>query len=122
MRSSTLIIDRLALLLTGIVLTATGVVLAGWRAGWLAAAWPATPDRITTAPGSAMTAQPWWPWACAAAGLPAVLLGVWWLLAHLPRRAVNALLLPGSGREGRLLILPAGAAETAASVFAEAPG
>ena len=52
----------------------------------------------------------------------AVLLGLWWLLAHLPRRSVGLLTLPGSGKAGRLRVDPSGPAATAADILADTPG
>lgn len=122
MRRSTLVLDRLTALLTGLLLLAAGAALIAWPTGRLARLWPGTPDRLATGSALRVTDQAWWPWACGAAGALAVVAGAWWLLAHLPRRGIDALLLPGSGREGRLLLAPDGPAEAAASVFAETPG
>ncbi|GAA0228730.1 hypothetical protein [Cryptosporangium japonicum] len=122
MRRSTLVLDRLAALVAGVVLLGLGAALVAWPTGWLADQWPGTPDRISTGSADDVVTASWWPLASGAAGVLAVVLAAWWLLAHLPRRGVGALLLSGSDRSGRLVLSPAGPADTAASVFAETPG
>lgn len=93
-----------------------------WPAGWLDQLWPAFPERITTEPGLTGTDQPWWPRACGAVGLLAAVAGVRWLVAHLPQRRIGVVLLDGSGRDGRLLLAPAGPVGVAAQILAETPG
>src|SRR5690349_18098269 len=102
----TIVLDRAAAFVLGLALLAAGAAAVAWPAGWLDRLWPSVPQRVTTQPGLTAVDQPWWPWACGAAGLLAVLAGARWLLAHLPQRRVGAVLLPGSGRDGRLLLVP----------------
>lgn len=122
MRRSVLAVDRIAALLLGLVLLAAGVAAAGWYNGGLRRLWPAFPKELSTAGASDVLNTGWWPWAAGGAGALAVLLGLWWLIAHLPRRGVGMLVLPGSGKSGRLLVDPAGPAGTAAEVLADTPG
>jgi hypothetical protein len=115
-------LDRVLTLLTGIVLLVLGLGAAGWGAGWLVEVWTSAPRTLQLRTATDAFALSWWPWAAGIAGAVLVLLGLWWLLAHLPRRGVGMLPLPGSGKEGRLLIDPSGAASTAADVLADTPG
>lgn len=117
-----LALDRLLALLAGVVLLVIGVATAAWGAGWLDSVWKASPQTLQLQTATDTFAQAWWPWAAGIAGAVFILLGLWWLLAHLPRTGVGSLTLPGSNKSGRLLIDPAGAASTAADVLAETPG
>ncbi|MBA3488809.1 MAG: hypothetical protein H0T78_04555 [Longispora sp.] len=122
MRRFVLGLDRILAVLLGLILFIAGVGTAAWYNGGLRRLWPQTPKRISTDRLSDLLNTDWWPWATGGGGALAVLLGLWWLIAHLPRRGAGPLVLPGSGKPGRLLIDPAGAASTAADVLAEAPG
>jgi hypothetical protein len=122
MRRSVLALDRIVAVVLGLILLATGVAAAGWYSGGLRRMWPAFPKKLSTARASDVLNTGWWPWAAAGLGGLAVLLGLWWLIAHLPRRGVGMLVLPGSGKSGRLLVDPSGPAGTAAEVLADTPG
>lgn len=122
MRRSVLGLDRVAAVLLGLVLLTAGIVIAGWYNGTLRHLWPAVPKKLSTAGAGDVFSTGWWPWAAGAAGALAVLLGLWWLISHLPRRGVGLLVLPGSGKTGRLLVDPAGTAATAAEILADTPG
>lgn len=122
MRRSVLGLDRVLAVLLGLILLAAGIATAAWYNGGLRKLWPQFPKELSTDGASDVLAMSWWPWVAGVAGALAVLLGLWWLLAHLPRRGVGMLVLPGSGRPGRLLVDPAGATTTAAEVLADSPG
>src|SRR5918994_94451 len=122
MRRSVLGLDRFLAILLGLVLFAVGVGAIGWYAGWLRDVWAATPKTLSTAGATDVVEMLWWPWATLGVGILAVILGLWWLIAHLPRRGVGMLVLPGSGKAGRLLVDPAGPANAAADTLAETPG
>ncbi|WP_030441502.1 hypothetical protein [Actinoplanes subtropicus] len=122
MRRFVLGLDRVAAVLLGLIMVMVGVAAADWYNGGIRDLWPAVPKKLSTAAAGHLLATPWWPWAAGGAGTLAALLGLWWLLAHLPRRGVGMLVLPGSGKPGRLLVDPAGVASTAAEVLAESPG
>ncbi|GAB3471713.1 alkaline shock response membrane anchor protein AmaP [Kineococcus endophyticus] len=115
-------LDRLAAIVVGLVLLVLGLAAAAWGAGWLVQVWAAAPQQLTLQTATDTFATAWWPWAAGIAGAVCILLALWWLLAHLPRRGVGELSLKGSDKSGRLLIDPAGAAATAADVLAETPG
>ena len=122
MRRSVLGLDRVLAILLGLILLVAGLGAIAWYSGGLRRLWPEFPRRISTDGASDVLNTDWWPWAGGAAGALAVLLGIWWLLAHLPRRGAGTLVLPGSGKAGRLLADPAGIATTAAEVLADTPG
>jgi hypothetical protein len=122
MRRTVLGLDRIAAVLLGLVLLALGVVTAAWSNGVLYRLWPQFPHQLSTGRTTEILNTTWWPWASGGVGGLAVLLGLWWLIAHLPRGRVGTLVLPGSGRSGRLLADPSGIAGTAAEVLAETPG
>jgi hypothetical protein len=122
MRRSVLALDRVMAVLLGLILFVAGLAAAGWYNGGLRRLWPEFPKKLSTAAASDVLNTGWWPWAAGGVGALAVLLGLWWLLAHLPRRGVGMLVLPGSGKPGRLLVDPSGPASTAAEVLAYTPG
>jgi hypothetical protein len=122
MRRSVIGLDRFLAIVAGLCLLVVGAAAIGWYAGWLVDVWPATPKRLSTAGAADVLDMSWWPWAAVGAGIPAVILGLWWLIAHLPRRGVGMLVLPGSGKTGRLLVDPAGPANAAADTLADTPG
>jgi hypothetical protein len=122
MRRSVLGLDRILAILLGLILLAVGAAAAGWHSGGLRRLWPAFPKRLSSAGATDVLNAGWWPWTAAGVGTLTVLLGLAWLVAHLPRRGVGLLVLPGSGKTGRLLVDPAGSASTAAEVLADSPG
>ncbi|WP_045741945.1 hypothetical protein [Actinoplanes rectilineatus] len=122
MRRSVLGLDRAAAILTGLLLVIAGAVIAGWYDGGLVRLWPSVSRELSTGGAGDVLDTAWWPWAAGAAGTLAVVLGLWWLAAHLPRRGAGLLVLPGSGASGRLLLDPAGTAGAAAEALADTPG
>jgi len=107
-------------LLLGLVLIALGVAAVGWQYGFLQSVWPDVEDqigvdsaRVTDAPNAAVLAG--------AIGCALVVIGLWWLLAHLPRRSVAPLRLPAGEQPGRLIVEPGPAVATAAEVLADEP-
>jgi hypothetical protein len=122
MRRSVLGLDRIVAVLFGLILFVVGVGTAAWYSGGLRRLWPQFPKKVSTDKASDWLNTTWWPWAAGTVGALAVLLGLWWLIAHLPRRSVGTLVLPGSGKAGRLLADPSGIAATAAEVLADTPG
>jgi len=120
MRRAVLGLDRVLVLLLGLVLLAAGVAAVGWQTGFLADLWPAAPDRLDVdsrrlSDGSA------YPAVLALTGVVLVGLGLWWLVAHLPRRGVGSLRLPAGSRAGSLTVDPGPAVATAADVLADDP-
>lgn len=112
------LVDRLAAALTGLLLVAAGLALVLW---WTRV--PASvPDTVDTGSVRRVLAQPWWPWALGAGGVLLLLIGVRWLLAHVPRRGTDRLQLPGTSADGRLRAASDPVARAAAEVLAATPG
>lgn len=122
MSRSVLALDRVLTFLLGLVLLVAGVAAIAWQTGQLARVWPATPDELRLRPAESVTDAPWWPWVAGVVGVVAVLLGLWWLLSHIPRRAVATVALPGAEGRGGLRIDPSAATTTAAEVLSNIPG
>lgn len=120
MRRSVLAVDRVLLLLLGLVLVVVGVAAVGWQVGFLADVWPAAPGEVAV-DSTRLTDASGYPLLTALLGVVLVGLGLWWLLAHLPRRSVGPLPLPTGDRAGRLTVDPGPAVATAAEVLAEDP-
>ncbi|GIG23666.1 hypothetical protein Cch01nite_43900 [Cellulomonas chitinilytica] len=115
-----LAVDRVVVLLLGVLLVVAGVAAVGWQQGFLADLWPDVPDSVQVDTGTVTTAGSY-PALAGAVGVVLVGLGLWWLLAHLPRRSVGTLRLPGSDQPGRLEVDPGPAVATAADVLADDP-
>lgn len=122
MRRSVIGLDRFLAIVAGLCLLVAGAAAAAWYTGWLTDLWAATPVGLSTGGATDVLEKSWWPWAAITGGVLAVILGLWWLIAHLPRRGVGMLVLPGSGKTGRLLVDPAGPAGAAADTLADTPG
>lgn len=98
MSRSALVTDRVAALVAGVLMLALGVLAIVWWSG----RWSALPDQIDAGGLRDLLGQPWWPWAAGLAGLALLVLGVWWLAAHLRSQKVGRMALPGSSQEGKL--------------------
>ena len=122
MSRSVLRFDRLAALVLGLVLVAAGAAAAAWGLGQLTRVWAGAPQSLSTAGAGDVCGQSWWPGAAAAAAVLLALLGLWWLLAHVPRRSTGPLRLAGSDRSGALAVDGSSAAAVAADVLTETPG
>ncbi|MGI4895322.1 MAG: hypothetical protein ACRYF3_09435 [Janthinobacterium lividum] len=115
-------LDRFMAFVAGLVLIVVGLAAAAWGAGWLDKVWSSAPQTLQLKTASDAFAESWWPWVAGIGGGVFILLALWWLLSHLPRRGVGPLTLPGSGKSGRLTVDPSGTAAIAADVLAETPG
>lgn len=114
----TLAVDRVAAFVVALVLIAGGAAALIWWFRLVA-------DLPTSVPASTLhdaSTRSWWPWAVAVGGLVLVLVGLRWLVAHLPRRAVSHLSLPGSDRSGRLRVACRPLAAAAAESMRTTPG
>jgi hypothetical protein len=120
MRRSVLAFDRVLVLLLGLVLVVVGVAAVGWQVGFLASVWPEVPDEVMVDSGQ-LTGAPDLAALAGHTGGALVIIGVWWLLAHMPRRSVGSLRLPAGEQPGRLVVDPGPAVATAAAVLAEDP-
>jgi hypothetical protein len=116
-------LDRFLALLLGLVLVALGAAVGAWGLGQLTRVWPSAPGQVSTGPVTNALGASWWAGAAAAGAVVLGLLGLWWLLAHIPRRSTGGpLRLSGSDRSGALSVDGSAAAQTAAEVLAETPG
>jgi hypothetical protein len=120
MRRSVLAFDRVVVLLLGLVLVAVGVAAVGWQTGFLTSLWSDAPDELAV-DSAQVTEGSSYALLAGLVGAALVLLGLWWLLAHLPRRSVGALRLPSGDAPGRLVVEPGPAVATAAEVLADDP-
>ncbi|KRD43746.1 hypothetical protein ASE38_05935 [Cellulomonas sp. Root930] len=120
MRRSILGFDRVLVLLLGLLLILVGVAAVGWQTGFLESLWPDVPDEVAVDSGQ-VTGSSSFAALAGIVGGALVVIGLWWLLAHLPRRSVGSLRLPSGAQPGRLLVDPGPAVATAAEVLAEDP-
>ncbi|MEO9220981.1 MAG: hypothetical protein ABI251_04225 [Mycobacteriaceae bacterium] len=118
MKRRVVALDRLCALVLGVALIALGVGAVMWRRGALSWA------RPTLSAGwlVSATAARWWPWAAGAAGVLLILVGLWWLSVHVPRRGLGEIRLPGSDAAGILRANSNAIAAAAADSLAESPG
>lgn len=121
-RRGVLGLDRTLAALLGLVLVAVGAAAAVWAAGWPPALARHLSGDLSTGPVTDVLQASWWAWVALLAGVVLALLGLWWLLAHVPRSGVGMLGLAGTRRTGRLLIDPTAATRTAADVLEDARG
>jgi len=120
MSRSVLAVDRVVVLLLGLLLIVVGVAAVGWQTGFLAAVWPDVPDEVAVDTAQ-LTDGASFAVLAGVVGGALVVIGLWWLLAHLPRRSVGSLRLPSGPEAGRLVVDPGPAVATAAEVLADDP-
>lgn len=120
MRRSILAFDRVVVLLLGLVLLVVGLAAVGWQVGFLDDVWPDVPDSLAVDSGRVTDSDSFAVLAGVVGGA-LVVIGLWWLLAHLPRRSAGSLRLPPGELPGRLVVDPAPAVATAAEVLADDP-
>lgn len=113
---SVVALDRFVVLLLGLLLVLVGAALIAWQAGRLAQVWPSwwPPVQEAVRLDTAFLDAGWWPWALGVGGVAAVLLGLGWLLGHVPSRAVGTVVLAGGPIPGTLRIDPTPMVRTAA--------
>lgn len=111
-------LDRTLSLLTGLVLLVVGAAAVVWWLGRLDVVGPVLDAGwLPTTVGTA-----WWPWAFTVASVLLGVLGLRWLVSHLPSRPSGRVALDGSDDEGRLDADLGVAARQAADVVGAAPG
>jgi hypothetical protein len=120
MKRSVLAVDRVAVLLLGLVLVVVGAAAVGWQLGFLTEVWPDVPDTVQVDAGAVTTASGY-PVLAGTIGVALVAVGAWWLLAHVPRRSVGPLRLAAGDQPGRLEVDPGPAVATAADVLSDDP-
>lgn len=117
MRRGVIALDRTLGLMIALVLIAGGALAICWWYDVLPGA-PQTPKLHGPAD---YTGASWWPWATGAAGVVLILLGLWWLVRHLPRRVSGRFTLAGSNQDGRLHADAHAAVAAAAADLARIP-
>jgi len=120
MRRSILAFDRVLVVLLGLVLIVLGVAAVGWQAGFLGSVWADVPDEISV-DSTTVTEASSFAVVAGVVGAALVVVGLCWLVAHLPRRSVGSLRLPSGEQPGRLVVDPGPAVATAAEVLADDP-
>ncbi|WP_372594868.1 hypothetical protein [Actinotalea sp.] len=120
---SVVAVDRAVVLLLAVALVLSGLALLAWHAGSLPQVWPASwpPVQDQVRLDTRFLESGWWPWAIGVGGVLAVLLGLGWLLAHVPSRTVGTVVLPGGPIPGTLRIDPTPAVRTAAEQLRRNP-
>ena len=110
-------VDRIAVIVVGLILIAVGVLAFIWRLD----VWNALSQTSDTSAITDILNRRWWPWAVTGAGIILILLGLRWLWAHVPGRGVGDLNLPGTGEQGKLRFSGKAAASSAADALAAKP-
>lgn len=118
MRRGLVAFDRVAASVIALAAIAAGAAALGWRYDLI----PNAPERIESPGLVELATMSWWPWATGAAGLVLVVVGLTWLVRHLPRRGTGQLRLTGSDASGRLTADANASAATAGQVLARTAG
>ncbi len=108
-------IDRLATIVVGLALVAAALLAWDWRldlTGWFQ-------QTLRTDGADTVLDSSWWPWAWAVVGVALGVVGLLWLLAHLPRPTRGTSRIDGSDATGRLEVDVASLARTLADRWAE---
>lgn len=109
--------DRAATLLVGILLLVVGILAILW---WFDIVFELPRSSNTDGIADVLTSS-WWPWVSGIVGVVLILVGLRWLLAHLPSNGVKELNLSGTGDDGRLSFNASSAASAAAKQFSQLP-
>lgn len=120
MTRSVRVLDRVVVLLVGLVLVAAGLAAIGWCTGHLARVWPDVTDPVRTDPS--VLDGPAWPWALGVGGGLLVLLALGWLVAHLTRSSTAAPPATTDAMPGTITVDTGSAVRTAADVLSDEPG
>lgn len=94
-------LDRVIVLVVGLVLVVLGLLAVDWQYQLVLTSYA---DSVQTGPAEDVVTTAWWPWVLATAGVLLGLLGLWWLLAHLRREASSTTRLAASDETGRLQV------------------
>lgn len=110
-------LDRIAAALIGLLVIAVGAGALIWNT----ALFSGIPGRITAAPLITATAQSWWPWAVAGAGVLLVIIGARWLLTHTPAATTKPLPLHETDDRGTITVDLTSVTDAAAQTLAQRP-
>jgi hypothetical protein len=119
-KRATASVDRTSTAVVGLALIALGGGAIAWERGQFPGR-----ERLDAAFVDTAVDAGWWPWALGAAAIVLVLLGLWWLLAHLPRRSVGTVAFASTADadvDGRLSVDLGTAARSAAKSLAAHEG
>lgn len=108
-------LDRLATVVVGLALLAVGLLAWEWRldlTGWFQ-------QTLRTDGADGVLDSSWFPWIEAVVGVLLGLVGLTWLLAHLPRPTRGRSRIDGSDATGRLEVEVAPLARTLADRWSE---
>ena len=104
-------IDRTVGVLLALALVAAGLLLVDWRLDLVTA----LPDGVHISPLLDASAASWWPFATAVVAVVLVLVGLRWILAHLPRLGSPDARLADSSGAGRINLDTASVARATAA-------
>jgi hypothetical protein len=111
------LVHRAAVLVTGVGVTAIGAAAVLWPIHVVRVA----PERIGTGPVVRVIAATWWSWALAGAGALLVLVGLVWLVSHVPIRKAPVLRVPGTSDPGFITVNLQALASAAATALQDEP-
>lgn len=111
------VLDRAATLVAGLVLAAIGAAAVLWPLHVVRG----VPERITAEPVAHATASSWWPWALAGAGALLVVIGLLWVVSHVPTRKAPVLRVSGGTDPGLVTVNLNGVAAAAAAALEQDP-
>lgn len=118
-------LDRTVLTVLGLLLLVVGGLAlaagAGWTSGARVGSVDLDPSAVDVDGAVAATGRAWWAGACAVAGVGLIVLGVLWLLRHLPPGGLPDQALPGSRTGERLRVDPGAVARGAEDRLAADP-
>jgi hypothetical protein len=106
----------------GLLVLVVGVAGVAWPLGWLERWVPRTTDRLDVPWLADAAERDWWPLVLGVVGVLLVMVGLRWLVAHLPSRRLRDVGLPGTAATGRLTADPGAVAAAAATVVQDTPG
>lgn len=109
--------DRAATLVVGLAVAAIGVAAVLWPTRLVRG----VPEHLSAGPVLRATASSWWPWELAGAGVLLVLIGLLWLISHIPTRKTPVLRVPGTTDPGFITINLDGVASAAATALEQEP-
>lgn len=118
-------LDRVVLGVLGVLLVVAGALALAAGAGWTRdvrlGSVPIGPRTLDLGALDRAAGAGWWPAACAGAALVLLVLGVAWLVGHLPGGRVPDAALPGSRTGDRLRVVPDAVARGAQDQLAADP-
>lgn len=122
-KRSVVALDRVVVLVLGLLLVLGGAALIAWQLGSLQRLWPTgwQPIQETVRLDTSFLDAGWWPWALGAGGVVLVVLCLAWLVGHIPSRSVGTVVLPGGAVPGTLRIDPTPVVRTAAEQLRSHP-